>query len=143
MWLCICKCGNKSVVGSHNLKSGKTKSCGCYKRERLIASAKVKFTKHGHTVSDRHSPEYHSWQAMKTRCLNPNATSYGDYGGRGIKVCKRWMKFENFYADMGDRPEGTTIHRIKGNGNYTPSNCVWATREEQNKHKRAPRQKVA
>lgn len=68
---------------------------------------------------------------MWTRCTNPNVKSYKDYGGRGIRVCKRWEKFEHFLADMGERPEGKTLDRKNVNGNYTPANCKWATRKEQ------------
>jgi hypothetical protein len=78
------------------------------------------------------SAEYRSWQMMKNRCLNPKARDYEYYGGKGISVCKRWLKFENFLADMGRRPSEThTLDRIKANGNYVKSNCRWATRQEQ------------
>jgi len=77
---------------------------------------------------------------MFQRCYNPNGTKYADYGGRGITVCDRWLKFENFYADMGDRPEGMEIDRFPDNdGNYEPGNCRWATRPEQMRNTRANR----
>lgn len=89
--------------------------------------------KHGHAEKDERSPEYQSWKAMKARCNNPNNSKYPKYGGRGIKVCKKWQKsFAQFFKDMGKRPEGHTLHRIKNEGNYEPSNCKWATRKEQN-----------
>jgi hypothetical protein len=68
---------------------------------------------------------------MWTRCTNPNVKSYKDYGGRGITICLRWEQFENFLADMGERPTGLTLDRKNVNGNYEPSNCRWATRKEQ------------
>lgn len=74
---------------------------------------------------------------MKNRCCNPNADQFPDYGGRGIVVCEHWLEsFENFLADMGERPPGTTIDRINCNGNYEPSNCRWATVKEQCRNKR-------
>ncbi len=88
---------------------------------------------------------YHSWEGMKQRCLNPKATKYPEYGARGITVCERWRRFENFLLDMGVRPEGKTLDRIDGNGNYEPDNCRWATPLEQQQNtlrygRRAPKQ---
>lgn len=78
------------------------------------------------------SPAYKSWQEMKTRCYNKKRAKYRRYGARGIRVCDRWLKsFQNFYDDMGDRPEGKTLDRINNDGNYEPSNCRWATPLEQ------------
>jgi hypothetical protein len=73
---------------------------------------------------------------MIQRCLNPNNPSYPDYGGRGITVCHRWLNFENFLKDMGDRPAGTTLGRIENNKGYKPSNCAWQTHEEQANNRR-------
>jgi hypothetical protein len=77
-------------------------------------------------------PEYYAWNAMKQRCSNPRNASFKNYGGRGISVCARWAEsFEAFIADMGPRPKGLTIDRLNNDGNYEPSNCRWATREQQ------------
>jgi hypothetical protein len=91
-------------------------------------------TTHGHTTG-KFSPTYHSWASMIQRCTNPNRSFYHRYGGRGITVCKRWMTFINFLADMGERPDGTSLDRINNDGNYTPRNCRWATLAEQQRHR--------
>jgi hypothetical protein len=82
------------------------------------------------------TPTYRSWIAMRSRCVDPNASGYKNYGGRGIKVCERWDDFLNFLADMGERPPGMSIEREDGTGNYCPENCKWATRKVQNRNKR-------
>ena len=81
---------------------------------------------------------YHTWESIHQRCKNPKNPGYKWYGGRGIKVCKRWHKFENFYEDMGDKPEGLTLERINNDGDYEPGNCEWATWKEQRKNQRSP-----
>ena len=130
---CICICGNKSIVLSAQLKSGDTKSCGCLRKERVKEATKLALTTHGmsNTIT------YKSWVQMRTRCLNKNSKDYHYYGGRGIKVCKRWDKFENFYNDVGERGNrAMTLDRVNPDGDYEPSNCRWATRLEQSRNKR-------
>lgn len=79
----------------------------------------------------RRTPTYVSWYGMLSRCRNRNGSHYDYYGGKGVKVCERWLLFENFYADMGIRPVGSSLDRINGDGNYEPGNCRWATSVQQ------------
>lgn len=132
-WECKCECGSIVKVTGNHLKSGHTKSCGCLYNPEMN-------TKHGYNRRGRVRPEYTIWNSMKYRCNNPSYKEYYLYGGRGIKVCDRWLLFENFIADMGDRPtKKHSIERRDVNGNYEPSNCFWATIEEQQNNKRTNR----
>lgn len=113
-------------------------ACGCGQRRRCRVNGKVRRyitghrgRTHGCAGRGARTKTYQSWYAMKARCLNPKNTKYEYYGGRGITVCDRWMTFENFLADMGERPEGKSIERIDNNRNYEPSNCCWIDRKLQ------------
>lgn len=134
-WVCICRCGKIVSVASSALRAGLTKSCGCLKRERsqLLGKSSLK-----HGARARRTPTYRSWAAMRDRCLNPNATGYRRWGGRGIKPCPEWTFFENFLNDMGERPSGTTLDRIDNNLGYYKANCRWATSSQQNKNRSMP-----
>lgn len=93
-------------------------------------------SKHGHTTHSGASPTYKSWHMMLQRCTNPKYTQYADYGGRGIKVANNWHKFTQFLADMGVRPESTSLERLDNEGHYEPGNCKWATKKEQQNNQR-------
>lgn len=131
VYLCMCSCGNTTEVHRDRLLAGRTKSCGCFQKDRV--------TTHGGTIRDgsMYSAAYRSWESIKLRCNNKNHKDYKNYGARGISYCKGWEKFENFYKDMGDRPEGTTIGRIDNEGNYCKDNCRWETPEQQQNNTRA------
>ena len=129
MWLCICDCGSETIVVKASLNNGSTKSCGCLHKEITAISS----TTHGmHKAA-----EYRVWDAMIQRCTNPNNKKFENYGGRGITICKKWLKFDNFISDMGKRPSNKhTIDRINNDGCYAPDNCHWITQAEQMRNTR-------
>ena len=127
---CLCECGTRKVVFGGNLRRGYTRSCGCLNQEE-----RSKRRTHGQTCDGMFTPEYRAWRQMLARIRAKTGRNYLWYGARGITVCERWLKFENFLADMGKRPPGMTIDRKNNDGNYEPGNCRWATSYQQGHNK--------
>jgi hypothetical protein len=134
-WACICDCGNRTVVDNGNIRSGHTKSCGCLARDSRT------------THAQSYTSEYKTWKNIKSRCYFQKGPNFKVYGGRGIRVCDRWLYGEDgktgfgcFISDMGPRPSREhSIERLDVNGNYEPSNCEWATKKKQCRNTRANR----
>lgn len=114
-WNCICDCGSKLSICGSKLRGKHTRSCGCITRKHGLSNDKT----------------FMCWKSMKNRCYSKSFINYHNYGGRGIIVCDRWMTFENFIEDMGERPEGMSLDRINSLCNYEVGNCRWATTIQQ------------
>lgn len=128
-----CECGKRFVCQIKRIKTGNTKSCGCWNNKVRAERGRKQLTRHGMTKSR----EFRSWESMQQRCYNPNANGYERWGGVGVTVCQRWREsFEAFFEDMGPRPPKTSLDRINPFGNYEPSNCRWADATTQNRNTR-------
>lgn len=131
-WLCACSCGVRRVQDGSMIRRGRTLSCGCLSLEQF----RRRLISHGNAHRGKRTASYRSWARMIQRCHNPNNTNWKYYGGRGIAVCDRWRTYENFVADMGEPPIGHSIERLEVNGNYEPSNCIWADHRTQMRNTR-------
>ena len=127
-WKCECSCGGVAEVPTRSLRNGNTSSCGCLVTERSVAKSRT------HGMSG--TPIYGMWRRMIQRCEDKNCTDYKYYGGRGISVCPEWHDFETFLKDVGERPEGLTLDRIRNDEGYAPGNVRWVSRADQMKNTR-------
>lgn len=131
-WVCYCDCGNVRIAKTAKLRNQSVTSCGCDHAEKY-RNAKIR-----HGKSREKNGVYAVWQNMKTRCAARSGVHWPKYGARGITVCDRWLNsFDNFYADMGERPPGLTLDRKNNDKGYSPDNCRWATPSEQCYNRRA------
>lgn len=131
-WLCVCDCGNESIVSEHNLKRGNTKSCGCFKRDKQFET----HFEHGLCGTRL----YRIWSNMRSRCDRPQNSNYKWYGGRGVSYAPEWKTFSNFseWALANGYQDGLEIDRIDTDGNYSPENCRFVTHQTncQNRRKK-------
>lgn len=133
---CVCDCGGEKDVHSSALRNNLTRSCGCLYKE----SRKTCNSAHGMAGTTTHN----SWLGMKQRCYYEKHDYYPSYGGRGIRVSERWLNsFQNFFEDMGEKPEGYSLDRVDVDGDYTPENCVWSTQQEQSRNTRKHKENSA
>ena len=151
LWRVLCDCGTEKLVDGAHMRYGRIRSCGCLQAEMAPDHARRTITRFGgyNRLDDKlekarrrypsrpKAPLYAVWSAMRQRCSNPRNKDYRHYGGRGITVCDRWAVFENFLADMGERPgPGYSIDRVDNDQGYFPENCRWATQSEQVRNSR-------
>lgn len=132
-WLCRCSCGKQVVTYQCNLRLGRVKSCGCLKIE-IDKTARLT---HGDSRRGRIAREYRIWAHARRRCIDKKENGYENYGGRGIKICDKWLNsYESFLSDMGRCPPKHTLERLDYDGDYCPENCVWATYKKQGNNRR-------
>lgn len=128
-FLCRCECGEVRVLAGNRLRRHTGTECtGRHANDGVVAS-------HGHTAAGVTSGAYRSWQAMRGRCERPSNAAWPRYGGRGIRVCDEWRRFDRFLFDMGERPEGAWLERIENDGPYCKANCRWASPSENSRNR--------